>query len=202
MPSMTRDGAVRVDLTLLFTTCNFWHMASHDEILAAAQRLCASRGEWRFKPDEIVRALPHLNAGTVRTHVTSRCCVNAPRNHPHKWDYFRRVGRALYEITPAYRPKRAASHSVVREATARYGAGGAAGPGRRHVVHAVVARGGGWFTAECLEIAVVTQGRTLDETVASLRDAVALHLEGEDPGAFGLAAPLALSVTFEASIWT
>ena len=33
-------------------------------------------------PVEIVRALPHLDPGTVRTHIVSRCCVNAPKNHP------------------------------------------------------------------------------------------------------------------------
>ena len=42
------------------------------------------------------------------------------------------------------------------------------------------------FVAECVEIAVVTQGATLDETVRNLQEAVALHLEGEDPTAFGL----------------
>jgi predicted RNase H-like HicB family nuclease len=42
------------------------------------------------------------------------------------------------------------------------------------------------FVAECVEIAVVTQGATLDETVRNLQEAVALHLEGEDPSEFGL----------------
>jgi predicted RNase H-like HicB family nuclease len=43
------------------------------------------------------------------------------------------------------------------------------------------------YVAECLEVAVVTQGATLDETVANLREAVQLHLEGENPADFGLA---------------
>ena len=34
--------------------------------------------------------------------------------------------------------------------------------------------------AECIDLAVVTQGRTLDETVQNLREALQLHLEGED----------------------
>ena len=38
----------------------------------------------------------------------------------------------------------------------------------------------GGFTAQCLDINVVTQGDTLDETLANLREAVALYLEGED----------------------
>ncbi|MGE3153688.1 MAG: type II toxin-antitoxin system HicB family antitoxin [Nitrospiraceae bacterium] len=42
------------------------------------------------------------------------------------------------------------------------------------------------YVAECLELAVVTQGRTLDETVKNLQEATALHLEGESPATFGL----------------
>lgn len=53
------------------------------------------------------------------------------------------------------------------------------------------------FIAECVEIAVLTQGRTLDETVSNLREAVALHLEGEKAAEFGLRDRPALVVTME-----
>ena len=53
------------------------------------------------------------------------------------------------------------------------------------------------YIAECVEIAVVTQGRTLDDTVANLRDAVALHLEGESPTVFGLRDHPTLVITLE-----
>lgn len=33
------------------------------------------------------------------------------------------------------------------------------------------------YVAECLEVAAVTQARTLDELIANLREAVELHLE-------------------------
>lgn len=36
------------------------------------------------------------------------------------------------------------------------------------------------YVAECLNLAVVTQGETLDETVRNLREAIQLHLEGEE----------------------
>ena len=87
-------------------------MAVHDEVLRAAIRICRRRGGWRFRPVEVVRALPHLDAGTIRTHVVSRCCVNAPKNHPHKWDYFERVARGLYTIRRPYRRVRAAALPV------------------------------------------------------------------------------------------
>ena len=48
-----------------------------------------------------------------------------------------------------------------------------------------------------MEIGVVTQGKTLDETVANLQEAVALYLEGEDPAEFGLAPDPTLLVTLE-----
>jgi predicted RNase H-like HicB family nuclease len=48
-----------------------------------------------------------------------------------------------------------------------------------------------------LEIAVVTQGQTADEVIRNLQEAVALHLEGEDLAALGLAENPALLVTME-----
>lgn len=53
------------------------------------------------------------------------------------------------------------------------------------------------YVAECLEIAVVTQGETLDEVVDNLKEAVSLHLEGEDPSEFGLVAKPSILITFE-----
>src|SRR5437773_2414404 len=76
-------------------------MPIHDDVLRAAQRLCRERGERTFSAEDVVRALPHLNENSVRAHISSRCCVNAPPNHPHRWPYFRRVARGPYEIRMA-----------------------------------------------------------------------------------------------------
>ncbi len=56
----------------------------------------------------------------------------------------------------------------------------------QQTIKAFVHRGDTQYVAECLEISVVTQGRTLDETIENLQEAVELHLEGEDPAEFGL----------------
>ena len=48
-------------------------------------------------------------------------------------------------------------------------------------------RGESQYVAECIDLGVVTQGRTLDEVAANIREAVSLYLEGEDPAEFGLA---------------
>jgi predicted RNase H-like HicB family nuclease len=53
------------------------------------------------------------------------------------------------------------------------------------------------FVAECVEVAVVTQGATIDETVTNLKEAVALHLEGESPTTFGLRDRPSLVITLE-----
>jgi predicted RNase H-like HicB family nuclease len=67
----------------------------------------------------------------------------------------------------------------------------------QRTIKAFIRRGDTHYVAECLEISVVTQGRTLDETIANLQEAVALHLEGEDPADFGLAPNPTLLVTIE-----
>jgi predicted RNase H-like HicB family nuclease len=164
-------------------------------VLEAAVRLCRERGKWAFAVDEIVKALPDLNPQSVRTHVTSRCCVNAPANHAHRWPYFRRVGRGRYEVAPAYR-KADTRHSHVREAQALYSPRAPL----RALLHAAVSRSEGWYVAEVLELPVVTQGRSLDETVSGVRDAIALHLKGEDRALLGLAEEVRVAVTYETGV--
>jgi len=161
----------------------------HEDVLQAALRICTERGDWTFEPVEIVRALPHRNATSVRTHIVSRCCVNAPKNHSHKWDYFRRVARGRYEILAPLRRRPARRVSVARET----------GP-ERDTVHAVIFRSGDTYVVECMELAVVTQGHTLDEALANARDAISLHLDGEDAAAFGLTSHPRLSVTYETAL--
>jgi predicted RNase H-like HicB family nuclease len=173
----------------------------HEEVLRTALRLCQERGDWTFTPNEIVRALPYLNESSVRTHIVSRCCVNAPKNHPHRWKYFKRIARGVYQIEPEYRSsadrKEASDVDAARvaETAARY-----AERTRRPAsdsIHVIVARGENYYVADCMEIAVVTQGRTLDELLANLKEAVALHLEGENPSDFGLTEAPRLVITYE-----
>lgn len=67
----------------------------------------------------------------------------------------------------------------------------------RHSIKAFVHKGEKYYVAECPEIPVVTQGKTPDETIATLQEAVQLHLEGENPADFDLAPNPSLLVTFE-----
>jgi len=67
----------------------------------------------------------------------------------------------------------------------------------RRSIKAFVSYGETHYVAECLEIPVVTQGKTLDEAIANLREAVGLFLEGENLAALDLAPNPSLLITLE-----
>lgn len=68
----------------------------------------------------------------------------------------------------------------------------------RNIVHALIRPGEqSGFVAECPELSAVTQGSTLDEVAANLREVVTLALEGEDIALMGLGRMPTIVVTFE-----
>lgn len=68
---------------------------------------------------------------------------------------------------------------------------------RQHTIKAYLYKGEKLFVAECLDIPVVTQGKTLDETLKNLQEAVSLHLEGEDLAALGFSPDPNILITME-----
>lgn len=66
---------------------------------------------------------------------------------------------------------------------------------RQQPVIARIWHGDTHYVAECSDISVVTQGKTIDETVANLQEAVALHFD-DVPGAF----PRAILISLEVEI--
>jgi predicted RNase H-like HicB family nuclease len=42
---------------------------------------------------------------------------------------------------------------------------------------ASIVREGDWFVAQCLEVDVASQGETVEEALANLREAIELHFE-------------------------
>jgi predicted RNase H-like HicB family nuclease len=71
---------------------------------------------------------------------------------------------------------------------------------RRETIHAVIQRDKSTYIAECLELAVVTPGKTLDEVVENLRPALALHLEDEDIASLGLAQHPRVEIIYHTTI--
>ena len=178
-------------------------MHVHQEVLAAANQIASLRDDWTFTPYEVVKALPILNESSVRTHIVSRCCVNAPKNHPHKWPYFRRVGHGRYAVVPHYRSVEAvsgtpaATSGAVRSNSPQQKA---VSHSLRDVIHAVVHPDEDGYYVECLEVAVITQGDTLDDLIRNLDEALSLHLEGEDLAALGLSSHPRLQLIIEKPI--
>ena len=70
----------------------------------------------------------------------------------------------------------------------------------KKTLHFEIKFGESQYYAESLDLPVVTQGKTLDETIANLREAVALHLDGEDLKTLGLAPDPVILITFEAGM--
>lgn len=68
-------------------------------------------------------------------------------------------------------------------------------------IHAAITRSDDWYVAECLEAAVVTQGRTFDETLGNLRDALELHLDVEECARIGLPPNPRLVVSYETPVF-
>ncbi|WP_138224602.1 DUF7669 domain-containing protein [Paenibacillus algicola] len=73
-----------------------------DHILAAVQEIVKTKGRNQFEIGEVVDYMlirnPELNASTIRTHISSRCCVNAAPNHAVTYSDYERIGQGLYRL--------------------------------------------------------------------------------------------------------
>ena len=50
----------------------------------------------------------------------------------------------------------------------------------KKIIQVKIYKGERYYVAECVDLPVVTQGKTLDEAVENIRQAIDLHLEGEN----------------------
>ena len=67
----------------------------------------------------------------------------------------------------------------------------------KHIIQFRVYKGEKYYIGESLDLPIVTQGKTIDEVISNLREALNLHLEGEDPAEFDLAPHPSVMVNFE-----
>jgi predicted RNase H-like HicB family nuclease len=67
----------------------------------------------------------------------------------------------------------------------------------KRTIQVRITRGEKQFVAECLDLPVVTQAPTLDELVTNIQEAIALHLDGEDLAALGIAGNPTILATLE-----
>jgi len=67
----------------------------------------------------------------------------------------------------------------------------------KRTIQVRISKGDSKFVAECLDLPVVTQAATLDELAANIKEAIALHLEGEDLAALGFSGNPTILATME-----
>ncbi len=67
----------------------------------------------------------------------------------------------------------------------------------KHIVQFTISKGEEYYVAEGVNFPAVTQGKTLDELVKNIKEAVELGLEGENPADFGLTPSPSVLVNFE-----
>ncbi|MBZ5634233.1 MAG: type II toxin-antitoxin system HicB family antitoxin [Acidobacteriia bacterium] len=68
---------------------------------------------------------------------------------------------------------------------------------KRRTIQVRIFRGDKKYVAECMDLPVVTQGDTLDEVTANIREAIGLHLEDEDLAELGIAPDPTIVATVE-----
>jgi predicted RNase H-like HicB family nuclease len=67
----------------------------------------------------------------------------------------------------------------------------------KHIIQVRICKGERYYIAECLDLPVVTQGKTLDEVVENIREAINLHLEGEDLEDLDILPNFSILINFE-----
>ena len=67
----------------------------------------------------------------------------------------------------------------------------------KHIIQFKIYKGEKYFIAEGVDLPIVTQGRTIDETVKNIREALSLHLEGEDLSELDVQSNSPILVNFE-----
>lgn len=77
-------------------------MTCREEVLKAAHLLTRRSTDGSFSPQDVVAELRRRGSryagATIKTHVVSRMCVNAPANHASCSDELERVGPARYRL--------------------------------------------------------------------------------------------------------
>jgi predicted RNase H-like HicB family nuclease len=67
----------------------------------------------------------------------------------------------------------------------------------KQIIQIHIYKGDTHYIAEGVDLPIVTQGKTLDELAANVREAIELQLADEDPAVFGLARNPSVLMNFE-----
>lgn len=73
-----------------------------EELLESIKQIVKSKGINEFTLDEAVNFMNQngtkFKESTIRTHITSRCCKNAPDNHRVVYEDYCRIGQGVYRL--------------------------------------------------------------------------------------------------------
>jgi len=73
-----------------------------EEILHAVNLIVNSKGKNEFTVHEVIRYMFENNTvykeSTIKTHINSKCCINAPNHHGTLYNDFKRVEPGLYRL--------------------------------------------------------------------------------------------------------
>ncbi len=67
----------------------------------------------------------------------------------------------------------------------------------KKIIQVKIYRGEKYYVAECIDLPVVTQGKTLDEVVKNIKEAIELHLDGENLEEWDVLPDYSILVNFE-----
>ena len=67
----------------------------------------------------------------------------------------------------------------------------------KSIIQFSVVKGENYYVASGVDLPIVTQGKTLDELTKNLKEAIELHLEGENLTELGLSSSPSVLVNFE-----
>ena len=77
-------------------------MTCRDEVLASARELAKISPSGEFTVEDVVAHLQRKGStykqSTIRTHVTSRMCANAPDNHAVTYQDLERTSHGTYRL--------------------------------------------------------------------------------------------------------
>lgn len=67
----------------------------------------------------------------------------------------------------------------------------------KKIIQVKIYKGEKYYVAECIDLPVVTQGKSLDEVIKNIKEAISLHLEGEDLKEWDILPDFSILVNFE-----
>ncbi|AIF45693.1 hypothetical protein [Virgibacillus sp. SK37] len=73
-----------------------------DEMLQVVKQLVKTKGKNEFSAQEVLDEMRSAGTSykesTIRTHLTSKCCVGTKQHHQTVYDDYARIGHGLYAL--------------------------------------------------------------------------------------------------------